>query len=62
MTDAGNAKDCTHKFFDFYVKKRDLTNFFDFFPSTVLFSISLCFYGACFTHLISSKLNCNICF
>ena len=30
--------------------------------STVLFSISFCFYRACFTHLVSSNLSCNICF
>ena len=26
MQNTGNAKIATHKFFDFYVKKRDLTN------------------------------------
>ena len=51
----------THKFFDFYIKKRDLTNLFDHFLSTVLFSISFCLYRACFTHLISSNLSCNLC-
>ena len=39
----------THKFFDFYIKKHDLTNLFDQFPSTVLFSISF------------SNLSCNLC-
>ena len=29
MQNTGNAKIATHKFFDFYVKKRDLTNLFD---------------------------------
>ena len=29
----------THNFFDFYFQKRDLTNLFDWFPCTVLFSI-----------------------
>ena len=51
----------THNFFDFYIKKRDLSNLFDEFHSTVLFSISFCLYRACFTHLISSNLSCNLC-
>ena len=51
----------THNFFDFYIKKRDLTNLFDWFHCTVLFSISFCLYRACFTHLISSNLSCNLC-
>jgi len=55
-------KIATHKFFDFYIKKPDLMNLFDYFRSTVLFSISFCFYRACFTHLIFSNLSCNICF
>ena len=38
-----------------------MTNLFDQFHSTVLFSISFCFYRACFTHLISSNLSCNLC-
>ena len=50
-----------HKFFNFYIKKRDLTNLFDEFHSTVLFSISFCLYRGCFTHLISSILSCNPC-
>ena len=50
----------TPKFFDFYIKKGDLTNFFDQFHSTGLFSISFCLYRACFTHLISSNLSCNL--
>ena len=29
MPGAGNAKIATHKFVDFYVKKRDLVNLFD---------------------------------
>ena len=64
MPDTRNGKDCLelpHKFFDFYIKKRDLTNLFDQFPSTVLFSISFCLYRAFFTHLISSNLSCNLC-
>ena len=64
MTDTGNAKDClkisTHNFFDIYIKKRDLTNLFDWFHRTVLFSISFCLYRACYTHLISSTLSCNL--
>ena len=55
-------KIATHKFFDFYLKKRDSTNLFDQIHSTVLFPISFCFYRACFTHLVSSNLSCNICF
>ena len=64
MPDTRNGKDCLelpHKFFDFYIKKRDLTNLFDQFPSTVLFSISFCLHRAFFTHLISSNLSCNLC-
>ena len=64
MPNTGNAKDCLelpHKFFDFYIKKRDLTNLFDQFYSTVLFSISFCLYRACFTNLISPSLSCNPC-
>ena len=38
-----------------------MTNLFDQFHSTVLFSISFCLYRACFTHLISSNLSCNLC-
>ena len=45
------GKIATHKFFDFYIKKRELTNLFDEFHSTVLFSLSFCLYTACFTHL-----------
>ena len=59
MPDTGNVKDC-HKFFDFYIKKRDLPNF-DQFHSTVMFSISFCLNRACFTHLISSDLSCDLC-
>ena len=60
MPDTGNLKHglprtVTDKFFDFYIKKRDLTNLFDYFLSTVLFSISFCLYRACFTHRISSR-------
>ena len=66
MPDTRNAKDrlpriATHKFFDFYIQKRDLTNLFDQFHSTGLFFISFCLYRACFTHLISSNLSCNLC-
>ena len=58
MLDTGNEKYCHPQiFFDFYSKKRDLTNLFDKFHSTVLFSISFCLYRACFTHLISSNLS-----
>ena len=38
-----------------------MTNLFDYFHSTVLFSISSCLYRASFTHLISSNLSCNLC-
>ena len=51
----------THKFFNIYMKNRDLTNLFDQFHSTGLFSTSFCLYRACFTHLISSNLSCNLC-
>ena len=54
-------KIATHKFFDFYIKKRDLMNLFDYFHSTVLFSISFSLYRACFTHLSSSNLSWNLC-
>ena len=49
----------TNKFFNIYIKKCDLTNLFDQFHSTGLFSTSFCLYRACFTHLISSNLSCN---
>ena len=55
-------KIATHKFFDFYIKKRELTNLFDEFHNTVLFSISFRLYRAYFTHLSSSNLSCNLCF
>ena len=56
------ASNCHPQIFDFYIKKRDLMNLFDQFPSTVLFSISFCFYRAFFTRLlISSNLSCNLC-
>ena len=61
MPDTGNAKDCHPQIFIFYLKKRDLTNFFDQFLSTVMFSISFCLYRACFTDLISLNLSCNLC-
>ena len=51
----------SHKFFYFYIKKCDLTNIFNQFHSTVLFSISFCLKRACFTHLISSNLSYNLC-
>ena len=38
------------KFFVFYIKKRDLTNLFDYFLSTLLFSISFFFF---FIELVS---------
>ena len=61
MQNTGNAKIATHKLFDFYIIKRDLTNLFDQFRTTVLFSISFCFYRACFAHLSYSNLSCNLC-
>ena len=44
MPDTWNAKDGHPQIFDFYVKKRDLANLFDYFHSTVLFSVSFCLY------------------
>ena len=38
-----------------------MTNLFDYFHSTVLFSISFCLYRASFTYLISLNLSCNLC-
>ena len=58
MPDTGNAKDCHPQIFQFL--QRDLTNLFDYFHSTVLYSISFCVYRACFTHP-SSNLSCNLC-
>ena len=60
MSDTGNAKDCLELpptiFFIFTLKKkRDLISF------TAQFSISFCLYRACFTHLNSSNLSCNLC-
>ena len=43
------------------IKKRHLMNLFVKFHSTVLFSISFCVCRACFTHVSSSNLSCNIC-
>ena len=51
------ATNCHPQIFDFYIKKRVLTNLFAQFHSTVLFCISFCLYRACFTHLISSNLS-----
>ena len=53
MPDTGMWK-IAHKFFDFHIKKRDFTNLFDHFLSTVLFSISFCLYrkgslGLCYS-------------
>ena len=66
MPDAGNVKDClalpSTDFSIFtLINKHDLTNLFAQFHSTVLFSISVCLYRACFTHLISSNLSYNLC-
>ena len=61
MPDTGNAKYCHPQIFIFYLKKCDLTNLFDQFHSTVMFSISFCLNRACFTHLISSDLSCDLC-
>ena len=62
MPDTGNAKNCHPQFFRFLlILKNVMTNLFDQFHSTVLFSISFCLYRACFTHLISSNLSCNLC-
>ena len=44
-------KIATNVFFDFYIKKRDLTNLFDYFHSKVLFSMSFYLYRACFTQI-----------
>ena len=55
------ATNCHPQIFDFYIKKRVLTNLFAQFHSTVLFCISFCLYRACFTHLISSNLSFNLC-
>ena len=51
------ATNCHPQIFDFYIKKHVFTNLFAKFHSKVLFSISFCLYGACFTHLISSNLS-----
>ena len=59
MPDTGNAKYGHSQIFRFYIL--DLTNLFDYFHSTLLFSISFCLFRACFTHLISSNLSCNLC-
>ena len=46
-------KFATYKVFDFYIIKRDLTQLFDQFHRTGLFSISFYLYRACFTLQIS---------
>ena len=64
MPDTGNVKDCLEfppTNFSSFTLKLDLTNLFDQFHRTVLFSISFCSYKAFFTHLISSNLSCNLC-
>ena len=68
MPDTGNAKDClelspTNFSIFTVIIKRDLTNLFDQFHSTVLYSILFRFVciAALFTHLISSNLSCNLC-
>ena len=60
VSDTGNAKDC-HPQIKKKIKKRHLMNLFVKFHSTVLFSISFCLCRACFTHVSSSNLSCNIC-
>ena len=59
MPDTGNAKYGHSQIFRFYIL--DLTNLFDYFHSTLLFSISFCLLRACFTHLISSNFSWNLC-
>ena len=59
MPDTGNAKYGHSQIFRFYIL--DLTNLFDYFHSTLMFFISFCLFRACFTHLISSNLSCNLC-
>ena len=41
MQDTGNAKDGHPQIFDFYVKKLDLANLFDYFHSTIVFYLVL---------------------
>ena len=50
MPDTGNAKDCHPQISIFYLKKCELTNLFDQFHSTVMFSISFCLYRACLNY------------
>ena len=45
----------------FTLKKVTWRTYLISFTVQYCFSISFCFYGACFTHLISSNLSCNLC-
>ena len=64
MPATGNAKDCPKlppTTFSIFTLKNVTCRTYLISQSTVLFSISFCLYRACFTHLISSNLGCNLC-
>ena len=58
MPDTGNAKDCLEKIAS---NLKNVTWLVSQYSTGVLFSISFCLYRACFAHLISSNLSCNLC-
>ena len=62
MLDTRNVKDCLElPPTDFSIfTLRNVTGR-TYLISAGLFSISFCLYRACFTHLISSNLSCNLC-
>ena len=65
MPDNRNAKDCLElpptNFFIFTLKNMTWRTYLISFTVLQYCSISFCLYRACFTHLISSNLSCNLC-
>ena len=65
MPDTGNAKDWLKlpatKFLIFKLKNMTWQTYLIGFTVLQYCSISFCLYRACFTHLISSNLSCNLC-
>ena len=61
MPDTGNAKDCNPQISIFLLFKKRFDELIRLVSQQVLFSISFCLYRACFTHLSSSNLSCNLC-
>ena len=64
MPDTGNAKDCLElppQNFRFLHLKTWVDELIWLVSPYCIVSISFCLYRACFTHLISSNLSCNLC-